>query len=360
MYHLGQKDDLLVSALEQVDKPYQTVFEKSLSGDALKADNETFALAYMEQADLFGQAKVITDFGAHVIGAELGWPWELQKIAAAAMMSASASNLNISLRQEAIRMSLLGAVIEQEKDNPRLQGYGEHLGILEFLIPYIIVRKGAAETLYKSPGKFFSMLGKDIGTGLRKFGDHVRRLDQIVFDNAPWARWLSSLVGYTPMVRFVLNDMVREVGLGIETGESIDWKKIGQGGATYLKDMGARITIASNFAPPPFNIIGKIVGAIMQAGGNYADWAISQHEAEIAIQAWREVEMARIAYEDELFDTINDAYSAFPPKMLPSYLGSSGANNMTRTGTQQRTRNAIVIAGSTAAGLVGLKLIGLF
>lgn len=359
MYHLGQKDDLLVSALEQVDKPYQTVFEKALAGDALKSDNETFALAYMDQADLAGQAKVIVDFGAHVIGAELGWPWELQKIAAAAMMSGVANNLNVSLRQESIRISLLGAILEQEQHNSRLKGYS-HLGIIEFLIPYLIARKGAAEALFMRPAKFFSMLGKDVGTGLRKFGDHVRRLDQIVFDNAPWARYLSSLIGYTPMVRFVLNDMVREVGLGVETGESIDWKKIGEGGATYLKDMGARITMASNFAPPPFNVIGKIVGAMMQAGGHYADWAINQHEAKIALEAWMEVEKARVEYEEELFNTINNAYSVGPPQMLPSYLGSSGSNNMTRTGGQQQTRKAIILGGSAAAGLVGLKLIGLF
>lgn len=333
----------LDESLEETTKPYETLFSRTYAGEALKEDNETFAIALMDLLDLNGQADVITKFGIPV---SIG-DWTVMKLMAGAALAATANNMNLSMRQEFTRAFLDNSLVQTGVTTAR-QTIGSWLseafkGVKDFF------GKTITNVI-----EFFQNLGKTIGTGLRKFGDNVRRIFQITYDKIGFGRYLLDFIGLTPGVEFIFGDLLREIGAGLETGKGINWKQVAAGGSRYLKDMATRLQIASNFLPPPWNLIAKLVAVCFKAGAYFIDDALMKHVAQLVAEEAKKQNIAREAFERALYDEVYKAFDLPVPPQQPSLYGSTGSNK-SGEGVQV---GPLIFAG--IAGFVGLKLLGVF
>lgn len=311
----------LEQALEAETRPYETLFSKDYTSEELKEDNETFSIALLDTMDLNGQVQLIS---AYQIPVSIG-NWTIIKLMCAAVMSAQANAMNLSLRQEYTRIFLDNALVESGvTEGGVLKGY-THLGsALTALWDKVKKLTGG---FVDNVQRFFSNLGKNFGEGLRKFGDGIRRIFQITYDFFPFSKYLLDFVGLTPGVKFIFGDLFREIGLGLETGESIEWKAVAAGGAEYLKEMAFRLKIAGTFLPQPWGLIAKIVAVIFEAGSKLIMGALQQHMAELYADWQERTAAAREAYEKQLFETVYSVYGIEPPKQASSLYGSSGSSN---------------------------------
>lgn len=336
----------LEESLEETTKPYETLFSHTYGSEELKEDNETFAIALMDALDLNGQAGVIRKFG---IPSAIG-DWTVMKLMAGAALSATANNMNLSLRQEFTRAFLDKSLVETGVTTARktIGGLGSWLseafeGVVDLF--------GKAVT---NVIDFFRDLGRKVGTGLRKFGDHVRRIFQIVYEKAGFARYLLDLVGLTPGFEFIFGSLLREIGHGLETGEQINWKQVAAAGSRYLKDMAFRLKVASNFLPPPWNIIAKLVAVAFKAGAFFIDDALAKHIQQLMAEAAERQKIAREEFERALYEDVYKAFDLPMPPQMPSLYGSTGSN---KTGAAPNYA-PLVFAG--LAGWFGLKMLGVF
>src|SRR5690606_27085625 len=98
---------------------------------------------------------------------------------------------------------------------------------------------------------------------------------------AGFARYLLDLVGLTPGFEFIFGSLLREIGAGLETGKQINWKQVAADGSRYLSDMAVRLQVASNFLPPPWNIIAKLVAVVFKAGSYLINDALAKHVQQL-------------------------------------------------------------------------------
>lgn len=334
----------LEESLVETTKPYETLFNRTYGSEALKEDNETFAIALMDVLDVNGQSQVIYKFG---IPTAIG-DWTIIKLMAGAALSATANNMNISLRQEFTRSFLDKALVETGVTEARqtINGLGSWLSEA-FKDVRDLFGKAVTNVI-----DFFKNLGKQIGTGLRKFGDGVRRIFQIVYDKAGFARYLLDLVGLTPGFEFIFGSLLREIGAGLETGKQINWKQVAADGSRYLSDMAVRLQVASNFLPPPWNIIAKLVAVVFKAGSYLINDALAKHVQQLMAEEAERQKIARDAFEQALYDEVYKAFDLPMPPQMPSLHGSTGSN---KSGAGIEVM-PLVFAG--IAGFVGLKLLG--
>lgn len=339
-------DDDAYSALEQSleegTKPYETLFSRTYAGEALKEDNETFGVALMDFLDLNGQADIIVKFG---IPTELG-DWTILKLMAGAALAATANNMNISLRQEFTRAFLDSALVDSGVTTAKTT-LGSWIseafkGVVDL-----------AGKVIKNVASFFQNLGKTVGTGLRKFGEHINRIYQIVYNNIGFGVYLLDLVGLGPGFQFIFGSLLKEIGAGLETGKGINWKSVAAAGATYLNEMAFRLQVASNFLPPPWNLIAKLVAAAFKVGAYLINDALMKHVMALMEEEARRNAMAREAWERMLYEEVYAAFDLPMPPMLPSLHGSTGSNN------SGEPVNVPVLLFAGIAGIVGLKLLGL-
>ena len=344
-----EEEDPYWSALEEsldvTTKPYETLFSRTYGSEALKEDNETFAIALMDVLDINGQASVIQKFG---IPLAIG-DWTVVKLMAGAALSATANNMNISLRQEFTRAFLDKALVEAgvTKARQTINGLGSWLSE---------AFKGVKDLFGKVVTNvidFFKNLGKHIGTGLRKFGAGIRRIFQIVYDKIGMGRYILDLIGLTPGVEFIFGDLLYEIGLGLETGKQINWKAVAAGGSRYLNDMATRLTVAAPFLPPPFNITAKLVAIAFRASSMIINDALAKHVAVLMKEEAKRQQIAREAWEQALYDEVYKAFDLPLPPQQPSLYGSTGIN---KVGEVQVA--PLIFVG--LAGFVGLSLLGVF
>lgn len=317
MYHISES-----SAFEELEKTtaaeygYSTVFTKPLAGQALIDDNDNFSTALIDQMDDATAAKFVAAVG---VPSTIASPRELRVLAAAAV-AGTANYLNISLRAEMIRASLNDALWEATKPS-QLLGWFDDFG-KKFV--------AGGKKLFTRPAEWFESIGRQVGKGLRQFGDNIRNFRDLLRDKwGSWATYFVDFVILTPGVKFLFGDLLREVGAGIETGKSIDWKNIAAGYAQYLSDMSLALSMASNFLPPPWNIVAKVVSVIYKAASTIITWQLAMHAQKIAIKEQERAMKARREYEDALKSDFVKYFSVNPPPMLVSYFGSSGSNNPT-------------------------------
>ena len=355
MYHLGQVDKGeepsagLEAALAAETKPYETLFSVALSGEKLKEDNETFSIALLDSMDLNGQLSIINTFQ---IPASIG-DWTIIKLMASALLAANANDMNVSLRQEMTRVFLDEALVESGVTQAR------KTGLASWLSEAFKTVKNAVGDFIENVVDWFKNLGKWIGTGLRKFGDWIRRIYQIIYKAIPFAKYLMTLIGLTPAIRFVFGDLLREIGYAWETGKDVDWKVVAMGAARYLAEMAEKLKIAGNFLPPPWNIIAKVVSVVFKVGSGLISGAVATRVSEVMEKMRAKAGEARAAYERALFEDVYEAYglSDVPP-MLPSMFGSTGSNNRALGGREFSQQGLVKIGFGAAAGYFGLRMLG--
>ena len=350
--HLGQVEEPSVGleeALAAETKPYETLFSVALSGEELKEDNETFAIALLDSMDLNGQLSIINAFQ---IPASIG-DWTIIKLMASAFLAVNANDMNISLRQEMTRVFLDEALLESGVMDARKHGLGSWLSEIFKTV------KNAIGDFIENVVDWFKNLGKWIGTGLRKFGDWIRRIYQIIYKAIPFAKYLMDLIGLTPAIRFVFGDLLREIGYAWETGKSVDWKTVAHGAAVYLEEMAFRLKVASNLLTPPWNIIARVVSVVFKVGSGLIDGALAAHVSEVMQKMREKAGVARAAYERALFEDVYEAYGlAGIPPMLPSMFGSTGSNNLALSGREFSQQGLVKIGFGAAAGYFGLRMLG--
>lgn len=351
--HIGEvltpteEDDSVWGALEEsldeTTKPYETLFNRTLKTEELKSDNETFAIALMDVLDVNGQAGVIIKFG---IPTQVG-DWTVVKLMASAAMAGTANSMNLSLRQEFTRAFLDKALVETGVTEAR-QTLGSWLSK---------AFKGVKDLFGKvvtNVVDFFKNLGKEVGTGLRKFGDWVNRMTEIIYKNVPFLGMLGEMLLFTPGFKFIFGSFFREVGLGWETGEDVNWKKIAADGSVYLAQMSMKLKIASAFLPPPYNIIAKLVSVVFKASSSMINQALMEKMKAVFAEATREQAIAREAFEKALYEEVYAAYDIPLPPMQPSLYGSTGSN---KSGEPIKIEHVAFIG---LAGIIGLRLLGVF
>lgn len=307
----------LEEALDEGTAPYETIFSRDYTSEELKEDNETFAIALLDTADINGQVALIQ---AYQVPLTIG-DWTVTKLLCAAMMSAQANSMNMSLRQEYTRVFLDSALVDSGVAG-KLDGYAGQLGSVLTVVWDKIKKVGGG--FVESVQNFFSNLGRTVGTGLRKFGNGIRRIFEIVYNTNPFLEYLLDFVGLTPAVRFIFGELFSELGLALETGESVEWKAVAAGGAKYLKDMALRLQVASNFLPPPWNIVAKIVAVIFKVSSTLISKALKEHMMALYADWQERAQAARVEYEKELFLTVYEAYGLSPPPEPKSQYGSTG------------------------------------
>lgn len=343
MYHISES-----SAFEELEKTtaaesgYSTVFTRPLAGQALIDDNDNFSTALIDQMDDATAAKFVAAVG---VPNTIASPRELRVLAAAAV-SGTANYLNISLRAEMIRASLNDALWEATKPS-QLLGWFDDFG-KKFV--------AGGKKLFTRPAEWFESIGRQVGKGLRQFGDNIHNFRELLADKwGGWAIYFADFIVLTPGVKFLFGDMLRQVGKGIETGKSIDWKNVAAGYAQYLSDMSLVLSTVSNFLPPPWNIVAKVVSVIYKAASVIITWQLAMHAQKLAIKAQEQALKARTEYENALKGDFQAYFSVNPPPMLVSYFGSSGSNNPTGVIASESGSKAGMVL--IAAALIGYWII---
>jgi len=333
----------LEESLDETTKPYETLFNRTQKTEELKSDNETFAIALMDVLDINGQAGVIQKFN---IPTSIG-DWTVIKLMASAAMAGTANSMNLSLRQEFTRAFLDKSLVETGVTEAR-----QTLG--SWLSEAFEGVKDLFGKVITNVIEFFSNLGNQVGTGLRKFGDWVNRITEIIYKNVPFLGMIGEALLISPGFKFIFGSFLREVGRGWETGEDVNWKKVAADGSNYLAGMALRLKIAAPFLPPPYNLIAKLVSVVFKASSDAINQELVKQYQELMKDAAKEQQIARQAFEKALFEEVYAAYNLPLPPQQPSLYGSTGSN---KSGKPIKTEEIVFLS---AAAFVGLKLLGFF
>lgn len=357
-YQLAQADPFgtLKHELERQTDP-AGFFGTPLAGQALRDDNDNFAFALFEimpqkereqlMASLFAQAAQA--------GQDLP-PFLLQDkrmahVLAAMLLSLQANYMNVSLRQEMTRVFLAKEL--QEATAPGI--HGAHLG--SWLSEAIRTLERAVKRTIKSVSDFFRQLGKTIGRGLRQLGDNIHNFrDAMIKLGGPAMRYVTDFLILTPGVTFLFGDLMREVGRAMQTETKVQILPIGAGFSRYLADMSQALSVASNFLPPPWNLVAKAVSVVYKAGSMLIDWQIAEHVQDLLAQQAKANAVARAAMETALRQTFRDMLPEIEAagEMVPS---EHGANTLSHP-TGGARQGGMILIGLIGAAAVVVLLMG--
>lgn len=328
----------LALLLAQETKLHEGYFSESLAGKELIRDNDNFSYALVEQMPAEQVGRLIQE---HKIPQSISY--EYQKVFLAMVFSSIANTQNISLRQELVRVSLSNALVKatSEQEAAKLAGLGF------FIIDDLI--KLANSPKVHSLSDYFRELGRSFGKNLRRFGNSVLSIREFFVDK--WGvlgRYFSDFIVTTPGGKFFFGDLARELGVSLELGKQVSWEPIAAGGAQYLKDMSTVLKIVGIVAPPPWNLICKVVAIVYQVGSKVIEKQLAVRMQAIAESDAKLNEEIRATYEKELEVFFGHLAETIPPSQ--SEFGSNSTENPSGGSSK-----LILLVG---AGILALFLLG--
>lgn len=259
----------------------QGFFDRPLAGEALKRDNENFAYALFDIMPDSDKAKWYADMGI---------PFnpnpQLMQLLAAMNMALPANYMNVSLRVEMTRVALAEELAK-----------GTDPGKLGSMFSEFMDKVNHSFT------KFFQRVGHDFGQGLKSIGRNVLSFRAAMIElGGPAMRYVTDFLILTPGVKFVFGDLMYELGGAIVDKRRVQLLPIAAGYAQYLEDMALILNTTSNFLPPPWNLIAKVVAALYRAGSGLIKWQIAEHIQDLMAQAERANAKAREEMEKAMRD----------------------------------------------------------
>lgn len=317
---------------------YSGFFNEPLAGRALIRDNDNFTMALVNEMPTSEVTALIRDMkvpqSAH---------FEYQKALVAMAISEIANNVNISLRQELVRVSLSDALVKAttELEPAKLAGDARLGFIIEMALVKFFHDSGA-----KSLPDYFSKLGKSIGSSLQSFGKSILSFRDLIIQKwGEFGRYFADFVILTPGGKFIFGNLALEVGVALETGK-FTWENIAAAGSQYLKDMAMVLKVVGIVAPPPWNLIAKIVAVIYEVGYRMINWQLAMHLESLMERQAEANERARAIFEQELADFAGHLYTSMPPSQ--SEFGSNSTLNPKGGGGA----TGIILIGAGAVALL--------